>query len=106
MKGFGVAQRLGREGAKIAIVDANPIPENENALRAQNIEAFSIKCDVTDQQQVRDAVNKIIEVHLHVLRLQSVSNNKIAALSKSRCISASSWHHWQNKPQNPRSRAG
>lgn len=60
--GLGIARRLGREGAKVAIVDLNPSLEAEKTLRDQGIEVSSFKANVTDHKQVKDAVSSIVQV--------------------------------------------
>jgi len=63
--GFAIAQRLGREGAAIAIADVNSGASAEavDQLRAAGVKAISIECDVADEDAM-DATAQRTEAEL------------------------------------------
>jgi NAD(P)-dependent dehydrogenase (short-subunit alcohol dehydrogenase family) len=50
---------LASEGAKIAVVDIAPLPAVEKEFRDKGIDFLSVQADVTDYNQVKEAVNRI-----------------------------------------------
>lgn len=69
--GFGIAETFAREGARVAIVDIN----EEAAITAANQiggNAFALRCDVADGEDVRRAVDAVMATFG---RLDIVVNN-------------------------------
>eukprot|EP01111_Echinosteliopsis_oligospora_P010956 TRINITY_DN3497_c0_g1_i1.p1 TRINITY_DN3497_c0_g1~~TRINITY_DN3497_c0_g1_i1.p1 ORF type:complete len:249 (+),score=87.62 TRINITY_DN3497_c0_g1_i1:47-793(+) len=58
--GFGIAKRLGAEGAKIAIVDLNQSQTAEKELKESGIDVMYVKANVTDHSQVKEAISSVI----------------------------------------------
>ncbi|HUJ77064.1 MAG TPA: SDR family NAD(P)-dependent oxidoreductase [bacterium] len=69
--GLGIAERLGQEGATIALWDSNArqLSEAEKQLTAQGISAQGMTVDVTQQSAVDAAMKQVLERHgrIHVL---------------------------------------
>ncbi len=61
--GRAAAKRLAVEGAKIEILDVNDASDAVNEIRAAGGEANSQICDVTNQDQIAEAVNAIEQRH-------------------------------------------
>ena len=61
--GRAAAKRLAVEGAKIEILDVNDASDAVNEIRAAGGEANSQICDVTNQDQIAEAVNEIEQRH-------------------------------------------
>ena len=61
--GLGIAQRLGAEGASVALldIDAALLGDAEKALAAAGVTALGIPCDVTEQAAVEGAVEAAVE---------------------------------------------
>lgn len=59
--GLGIAERLAADGAKIALVDLNPGPLAEAASRFAPEKVITIAADVTDRQQIINAIDQTAE---------------------------------------------
>ena len=61
--GRSIAERLGEEGAAIAIadVDTEAAEETAAAFADEGIEAEAIECDVSDRESVREAVDRTLD---------------------------------------------
>ena len=59
--GLGIAQRLAADGAQIALVDLNADQLTEAASRFTGTKVITIAADVTDRQQVIDAIDQTAE---------------------------------------------
>lgn len=61
--GRAIAERYGREGARVAVadIDAEGSAETVDAIRAAGGEAMALSMDVTDEQAVHDGVRAIVE---------------------------------------------
>jgi len=59
--GFAVASKIGKEGAKLALLDVNKkgVENAANRLRSQSIEVESFLCDVTKELQVNKVFDEI-----------------------------------------------
>ena len=59
--GRALARSFGGVGAKIALADlpSSPIVEAVEELQAAGVEALAVSCDVTDPEQVRDAMASV-----------------------------------------------
>lgn len=62
--GKAIAKRLASEGARVAIFDANPdaMEKAQIELRKDGLGALSVKCDVTHEESVRGAFERIMIV--------------------------------------------
>ncbi|MEK7474609.1 MAG: SDR family NAD(P)-dependent oxidoreductase [Candidatus Coatesbacteria bacterium] len=62
--GKAIAKRLASEGAKVAIFDINPdaMEKAQIELRKAGLGALSVKCDVTHEESVRGAFERIMVV--------------------------------------------
>jgi 3-oxoacyl-[acyl-carrier protein] reductase len=60
--GFGIAERLGREGAHVTIVDVNSdlAPQASDALARQGMPSELVIGDVADEETAREAVRKTV----------------------------------------------
>lgn len=58
--GFGIATRLGRDGAKVVLADINACPDSLRKLRAMGITCSSVCVNVTDEVQVAQAVADVV----------------------------------------------
>ena len=60
--GFGIAERLGREGAHVTIVDVNSdlAPQASDALARQGVPSELVIGDVADEETAREAVRKTV----------------------------------------------
>jgi len=61
--GAAICQRFGRENAKVALLDMNAVALNTQteALHSQGHEAFSIVCDVTQEESCARAMKDVIK---------------------------------------------
>ncbi|KAL6200906.1 hypothetical protein ACLB2K_024621 [Fragaria x ananassa] len=61
--GFGIAERLGLEGASVVISSRkqNNVDEAFAKLRAQGIEALGIVCHVSNEQQRKNLIGKTVQ---------------------------------------------
>ncbi len=61
-RGIGqtTAQVLAREGASVAALDVLPCTETVQAVEALGQRALSVHCDVSDAQQVRQAIDEVV----------------------------------------------
>ena len=59
--GLGIAERLAADGAKIALVDLNPDPLAEAASRFAPEKVITIAADVTDRQQIINAIDQTVD---------------------------------------------
>lgn len=61
--GFGIAKRLGQEGATLAVVDydKNSLAKCLNLLKEEGISSIGIECDVGKYDQVSKAVREILQ---------------------------------------------
>src|SRR6185312_12303982 len=57
--GQGIALRLGRAGARVAIVDRDPADETLRLLREDGAEAWSTQADVSDPDSVAAAFGRL-----------------------------------------------
>jgi NAD(P)-dependent dehydrogenase (short-subunit alcohol dehydrogenase family) len=70
--GEGIAQELAREGASVVVadVDEGAAEETTERLRGSGAEAHTVRCDVSDEQQVvglmEEAVNRFGGLHVVV----------------------------------------
>src|ERR1700743_2483787 len=62
--GFGIAKRLGSEGARVALVDVMPNTQAERELRDLGVDVISVQANVTDHNQVKAAVSSVVDVCL------------------------------------------
>ncbi len=64
-KGIGgaCALRFAQEGANVAILDVltDPAEENAKACRAEGVEAFVLKCDVSSEESVQNAIDAVVK---------------------------------------------
>ncbi|MCS7350774.1 SDR family NAD(P)-dependent oxidoreductase [Thermoflexus sp.] len=69
--GKGIVTVFAREGAKVVIADINEVAgqETEKELRDQGFEAFFVRCDVSNEEDVKAMIQKTIERYgaLHIL---------------------------------------
>ncbi len=58
--GFGIGQAFAKKGAKVVIsdLDAKKIALAVSSLRDQKLDAFGIECDVTDEKQIKAALDE------------------------------------------------
>lgn len=75
-KGLGIAKRLGKEGAKIAIVDLQPNPQAEKELKELGIDVLSVKANVTDHSQVKEAINTVVGVCININNMNNTYKRK------------------------------
>jgi 3-oxoacyl-[acyl-carrier protein] reductase len=63
--GFGIAERLGSEGASVVLldIDAAKLAEAERALAARGIAGLGLRADVTDRKAVEAAVEQVLGRH-------------------------------------------
>jgi 3-oxoacyl-[acyl-carrier protein] reductase len=61
--GRAAARRLSAEGAKVEILDIKEAPEVVQEIRASDGEAYAQICDVTNQEQIAEAVRAIERRH-------------------------------------------
>lgn len=62
--GNGCAQVLAQYGAKLALFDISPTIDDAAAeLKAQGADVLAFKVDVTDKEQIREAVAKVVEAY-------------------------------------------
>lgn len=63
--GFEIGKQFAKEGAKVVVSDLNAeqIDRAVTILQKQNSNVWGVKCDVTQEKDVRNAVEKIIEKH-------------------------------------------
>ncbi len=61
--GFGIAQRLGREGARITVVDVNSdlAQQASDALARQGVSSEVVPGDVGDEETARQAVRRSVD---------------------------------------------
>ncbi|MCI0389032.1 MAG: 3-oxoacyl-ACP reductase FabG [Acidobacteria bacterium] len=64
--GRAAAVRLAAEGAKLEILDIKDAAEAISEIRVAGSEAHSTICDVTNEEQIAEAVNGIEQRHGHV----------------------------------------
>ena len=59
--GQGICQAYAREGARIIVLDTNPVGADETVglITTAGGKASAVKLDVTDRQACRDAANEI-----------------------------------------------
>ncbi|KAL8171107.1 hypothetical protein V2J09_022911, partial [Rumex salicifolius] len=62
--GFGIAQRLGLEGASVVISSRRQsnVDEAVESLRAKGIEAMGVACHVCDAQQRKNLIQQTLQV--------------------------------------------
>jgi len=69
--GKGIATVFAREGAKVVIADVNEEAgrATEKELRDQGFEAFFVRCDVSNEEDVKAMIQKTVERYgaLHIL---------------------------------------
>lgn len=69
--GKGIVTVFAQEGAKVVIADINEVAgrETEKELRDQGFEAFFVRCDVSNEEDVKAMIQKTIERYgaLHIL---------------------------------------
>ncbi len=79
--GAGIARRLARAGATVAVADVNATAAEARAatMQTENLPAFAVQVDVSDPRSVQAAVDTVLERQgrIHVL----VSNAGIAGKS-------------------------
>jgi NAD(P)-dependent dehydrogenase (short-subunit alcohol dehydrogenase family) len=63
--GFGIAERLASEGARVVLldIDAQRLTEAERSLAARKLVALGIRTDVTEQGAVEAAVRQTLDRH-------------------------------------------
>jgi len=63
--GFDIGKQFANEGAKVVVSDLNAeqIDRAVTILQKQNSNIWGVKCDVTQEKDVRNAVEKIMEKH-------------------------------------------
>ncbi len=61
--GGAIASKFGREGARVGLLDADKDALHlcEKEFKKLGIEVLALKCDVTEEKECTDAINKIIE---------------------------------------------
>ena len=61
--GAGIARRLARAGASVAVADSNRLGAEATAeqLRADGLQAFAVEVDVSDPDSVRDAAEIVLD---------------------------------------------
>ncbi|WP_419887700.1 SDR family NAD(P)-dependent oxidoreductase [Neobacillus niacini] len=61
--GFMMATALGKNGARVAICGRNEqkLQEARHSLEKENIQCFSLVCDISNKQEVEKSVNRIKE---------------------------------------------
>jgi NAD(P)-dependent dehydrogenase (short-subunit alcohol dehydrogenase family) len=92
--GLGIARRLARDGAKVAIFDLNGIAATEEALKigAEGGEAIGVEVDVADREQIQIALN---EVHSRFGRVSILINNAgVAGYQPFLKIDTSTWNRF------------
>jgi NAD(P)-dependent dehydrogenase (short-subunit alcohol dehydrogenase family) len=93
--GLGMAQAFGAEGANVMIADvqANAIPHALEVLRAKQIRAEGVVCDVTRRDSVRTAA---LETIAKFGKVHYVCNNAgVAVMAPIAQMSEAEWD-WQN----------
>ena len=60
--GLGIAERLGSEGASVALFDVNDaaLAEGTSFLAGKGIRAMAVKVDVTNNDEVARAVSRVV----------------------------------------------
>lgn len=63
IQGLGVAKRLGREGASIAILDIDKasLKRTSDALTAEGISNIALDTDITQSSQVKHSISEIVK---------------------------------------------
>ncbi|MBE0409830.1 MAG: glucose 1-dehydrogenase [Anaerolineales bacterium] len=94
--GQGVAKVMIQEGAKVAVVDWDEANGKKTALKLQETggDAIFIKCDVSNEEQVKNMVQKTLE---HYGRIDILVNNAGIGVYKSVLDATSQdWDHCLN----------
>lgn len=63
--GFGIAKEFARQGGRIALcdIDGENILAAADSLKKQGCEVIAVKCDVTDEEQLRTALERTHETY-------------------------------------------
>lgn len=61
--GFEIAKEFAKEGAKVVISDLNSEKTDDavSSLHAQNLKVLGIKCDVTHEKEIKDALDETLK---------------------------------------------
>jgi NAD(P)-dependent dehydrogenase (short-subunit alcohol dehydrogenase family) len=90
--GLATAQRLGREGLSVAIVDRGDPEDAARSVRAAGGEAWAIKADVADEAQVAAMVEEVLE---RAQRLDALVNAAGIGSPRPVTIDQASTAQWQ-----------
>jgi NAD(P)-dependent dehydrogenase (short-subunit alcohol dehydrogenase family) len=90
--GLATAQRLGREGLSVAIVDRGDPEDAARSVRAAGGEAWAIKADVADEAQVAAMVEEVLE---RAQRLDALVNAAGIGSPRPVTIDQASTAEWQ-----------
>ncbi|XP_068640788.1 short-chain dehydrogenase/reductase SDRA-like [Aristolochia californica] len=79
--GFGIAQRLGSEGASVVVSSRKQsnVDEAVEKLRAQGIDALGVVCHVSNAQQRKELVEKTVQKygHIDIVVLNAAANPSV-----------------------------
>jgi NAD(P)-dependent dehydrogenase (short-subunit alcohol dehydrogenase family) len=90
--GLATAQRLGREGLSVAIVDRGDPEDAARSVRAAGGEAWAIKADVADEAQVAAMVEEVLD---RAQRLDALVNAAGIGSPRPVTIDQASTAEWQ-----------
>ncbi|XP_068668672.1 short-chain dehydrogenase/reductase SDRA-like isoform X2 [Aristolochia californica] len=79
--GFGIAQRLGSEGASVVVSSRKQknVDEAVEKLRAQGIDALGVVCHVSNAQHRKELVDKTVQKygHIDIVVLNAAANPSV-----------------------------
>ena len=87
--GFAIAERLGREGAKVAIVGKEDAPERAVLLEEQGIEVLNLVGNIADESFCEEIVAATLD---RFGRVDLLVNNAFSFLAKSLDATREDWH--------------